>query len=304
MDCDVNLNVSQKITLASFETKLIEKQDIYVKMISWVPVIVVVNTQLKAKLTANVDAAVDVNTGLTNTYSATLGAIYENGSWTGKYNLTPTLTIKPVVISGMIKARQKLIITPEVSVKLYDVVGPYFTPEMYEQIDAALASPSLDWNASLKVGLDATVGANVTILGKQLANYSKTYSTDKDLWISPNKVEVVAGNNQTGTAGQQLATPVKIKVSDNLNNALSKVPVYFTVTQGGGSVAIASIKTDANGFAQTNWTMGTLAGTQTLEVKVKKADETLVQGTPLVVSALYCKNNNYSGDFICPNCYS
>jgi len=59
------------------------------------------------------------------------------------------------------------------------------------------------------------------------------------------------------------------------------VPVNFTVTAGGGSVHAARVFSNADGYAQTLWQLGSQFGIQYLEVKAKKADGTLIKNAPI-----------------------
>ena len=74
---------------------------------------------------------------------------------------------------------------------------------------------------------------------------------------------VVSGNNQTGTAGQALAQPLVVQLTEANGTPISGATVTWAVTAGGGSVGAASTQTDAQGHAQTTWTLGQ-SGTQTL----------------------------------------
>ena len=80
-------------------------------------------------------------------------------------------------------------------------------------------------------------------------------------------LEIVAGNSQIGPTGQELSTPIQVKVVDK---ALAiPVPGYlinWVVTAGGGTVFAASTETDYKGLSRNYWTLGT-AGPQTLEVR-------------------------------------
>lgn len=84
------------------------------------------------------------------------------------------------------------------------------------------------------------------------------------------KVEKVAGDNQSAVAGNAVATPPKVKVTDAEGNAVKGVPVTFAVVTGGGSVNPSTpVNTDAEGFAAaTSWTLGTTAGVNTLTATV------------------------------------
>ncbi len=283
LSCDVNLNATQAIQLANFSKTLADIESKYLVMVYMVPVVVIVSTKLNANINADIATALDVNTGFTNNNTITIGAVYENGAWTGKYNLTSTFTAKPVILSGNVQFNQRLTITPDVSVRLYGVAGPYCIPEMYEQFNAAVASPSLNWDAMLSTGVNTTVGANVIIFGKTLTNFSKTYTVTHELWKAPAQIAKVSGDSQSGSPSKALAQPLKVKVTDNLNNALKNVIVYFNVAQGGGSANPTTIATDINGYAETIWTLGT--GTQQLNAQVKKADGTDISGSPVTFTA-------------------
>src|SRR5688572_19935109 len=85
----------------------------------------------------------------------------------------------------------------------------------------------------------------------------------------PAAIAVVAGGGQQGAAGQELAVPIAVKVTDDQGRPVSGQVVTFHVTSGGGSVFSGSATTNAQGIAQERWTLGTAAGSaQTLEARV------------------------------------
>jgi alpha-tubulin suppressor-like RCC1 family protein len=71
--------------------------------------------------------------------------------------------------------------------------------------------------------------------------------------------EIVGADSFTGTVGGQ--QDLRVRVRDQNNAAMSGVTVTFAAQQG--SVAPATVVTDAEGHALTSWTFGTTAGTQT-----------------------------------------
>lgn len=97
---------------------------------------------------------------------------------------------------------------------------------------------------------------------------------------TPASVTAVAGNNQSGTVGQTLAQPLRVRVLNASGRAVANEPVEFVVTAGGGSLSAAvagglaadlpalqtsvvvDVNTDASGEAQVSWMMGTSVGTQ------------------------------------------
>ncbi|MEO5826692.1 MAG: Ig-like domain-containing protein [Gemmatimonadales bacterium] len=80
-------------------------------------------------------------------------------------------------------------------------------------------------------------------------------------------VTVTSGNNQTGTVGAGLAAPIVVTVRDQNGNPLSGKAVTFTAT-GGGTIGTQTVTTNAQGQAQTTFTLGGTAGTQTVTAVV------------------------------------
>jgi hypothetical protein len=81
-------------------------------------------------------------------------------------------------------------------------------------------------------------------------------------------VTVLSGGGQGATVGTALAAPVVLQVKDQNGNALSGVAVTLTVSAGSGSVPTAQLTTDASGQVTVAWTLGTVAGTDTLVAQV------------------------------------
>lgn len=73
------------------------------------------------------------------------------------------------------------------------------------------------------------------------------------------------------TVGKTLATPVRISVTDAHGLALAGAQVVWTASNG-GKVSVRESATDANGVASVMWTMGTVAGLQTLIAEVAGVD--------------------------------
>jgi hypothetical protein len=77
-------------------------------------------------------------------------------------------------------------------------------------------------------------------------------------------IAIVGGNNQSAPASTALAQPIKVKVTETAGGAAQVgVTVTFSVAAGGGTLGQSTVATDANGEAQTTWTLGA-AGTQTV----------------------------------------
>ena len=83
---------------------------------------------------------------------------------------------------------------------------------------------------------------------------------------TPARLVVVAGDNQRGRAGAELAKSIVVRVTDRSSNPVAGASLRFSAS--GGSVADTSLLTDSVGVASTRWTMGRAAGDQTLVVRV------------------------------------
>ena len=81
----------------------------------------------------------------------------------------------------------------------------------------------------------------------------------------------ISGDGQSGTVGQSLANPLIVQVSDSTAHLINGATVGFAVTSGAGSVGTPATATGANGQAQTTWTLGTAAGSQTVSASVSGA---------------------------------
>lgn len=82
----------------------------------------------------------------------------------------------------------------------------------------------------------------------------------------PSQLTVASGNNQAAPASGTAAAPLAFKVADRFNNGVPNIPVTFSVTAGGGTLAsTAAVTSDASGIAiAPSWTLGKIATTQSL----------------------------------------
>ncbi|MBU7587107.1 MAG: DUF4082 domain-containing protein [Nostoc sp. TH1S01] len=78
------------------------------------------------------------------------------------------------------------------------------------------------------------------------------------VFVAGSSLVKVSGDNQTGTVGSTLPTPLVVQVKDGSGNPQPGVTVNFAVTSGGGSVSPTSVITDANGQANTILTLGSI----------------------------------------------
>lgn len=123
-----------------------------------------------------------------------------------------------------------------------------------------------------RAGNQATVSATVT---RVLATQPPAPPVGNA--VITQSLAITSGNNQTGTVGTQLPTPLVVKLNDSTGNPVVNQMVVFKVTGNNGTVSTSDptsaasalpISTDSNGQAQVFWTLGQRAGTGTNSVQV------------------------------------
>lgn len=76
---------------------------------------------------------------------------------------------------------------------------------------------------------------------------------------------VTSGGGQAGAPGQRLAAPVVVRVTDRAGRGVANRQVIFTRAFG-SDVDPRVVRTDADGYARTTWTLGPEIGVQSLRV--------------------------------------
>lgn len=93
----------------------------------------------------------------------------------------------------------------------------------------------------------------------------------------PAALQLAAGGSQAGIVATALANPVVVTVVDAGGNPVPNVAVSFSTASGSGSVSGSTLTTDKAGQASVTWTLGTLAGTDTLTALVSNGTIALTQ---------------------------
>jgi len=94
----------------------------------------------------------------------------------------------------------------------------------------------------------------------------------------PASIEIVAGNNQTGSVGQRLGSAPTFVVRDANGHAISGVGVTVVVAAGNGAIASAATKSANGPTSIGTWTLGEKTGVNQVTVTVGSL-------TPIVFSA-------------------
>lgn len=92
-------------------------------------------------------------------------------------------------------------------------------------------------------------------------------------------VAAVSGNAQNGIVGQVLANPIAVAVTEGGQPAAA-VTVEWSTGAANAAVTPTSVASDANGIANSRWTLGTVSGSQAAQATVSGAI-----GSPVTFSA-------------------
>jgi len=106
---------------------------------------------------------------------------------------------------------------------------------------------------------------------------------DEPVVLKASNLQIIAGEDQTGSINTDLAEPIEILINDQNGNPFAGAIVSFSATEG--TVTPNTATTDATGKATVIWTLGnTLGATSTLTVTTSN-DGTELTGSPATTTA-------------------
>ena len=108
-------------------------------------------------------------------------------------------------------------------------------------------------------------------------------------------ISKTGGDGQAGIVGQPLADPLIVVVAED-GSPSPGTTVAWSTTAPGGSVSPASAVADASGAAATQWTLGTVPGSQTATASLAGADGSPVTFTATAVAGPATAVAKASGD--------
>ena len=86
----------------------------------------------------------------------------------------------------------------------------------------------------------------------------------------------VSGDNQAGVSGTALPKPFVVEVRDENLSVLEGISVTFTVVAGDGMLSVTQTTTNANGQAESQFTLGASLGTNTVSVSAAGVEQSVV----------------------------
>ena len=124
-----------------------------------------------------------------------------------------------------------------------------------------------------------------TVNGNPLAVFQAVEITGRVL-IGPATVVIthglskVSGDNQSSLSGATLAAPFVVELRDENGSVLEGISVTFTVVTGDGTLSVTHTTTDADGQAESRFTLGASLGINTVSVSAVGG------GQPVVFNAV------------------
>jgi Bacterial Ig-like domain (group 1) len=118
------------------------------------------------------------------------------------------------------------------------------------------------YSASRFVG--AVVGGFMVLAGAACSDSSSNSAPLVATSISA----TAASQSLSGVVGQAVAVPVTVLVTDQNGAPLANATVSWSPSSSSGSVSAVSSTTDASGVASVTWTLGTVAGVDSLTAQL------------------------------------
>lgn len=115
---------------------------------------------------------------------------------------------------------------------------------------------------------------------------------------APANLELLDGNNQSGAAGEPLALPLVVKVTDRRGlPAPSQRVAFLVATEAPGALVVPdTAETAGDGRAQALWTLGGVSGVQSVVARVVGLDGVEVRFDAVVGSSGAARIESVSGD--------
>jgi lysophospholipase L1-like esterase len=144
---------------------------------------------------------------------------------------------------------------------------PGFTPSGKEEVGYMTDANGM---ASAKVTMGTTVGkVQINAVHGNLA--PATFTATATVAVADSLV-LASGSGQSGPAGQALAQPFKVKVTDRFGNAVANKAVNWVVTQGNGKLNDYTSVSDTNGLATATFVPGNRSAANQVSARATYAD--------------------------------
>lgn len=162
------------------------------------------------------------------------------------------------------------------------VLGADFVVKVTDALDNPVSGIGVDWSimsgggtlsaTHVTSGIDglgstrSTLGptAGVQSVNASLGSWQGVSAMTFTSTAHSGTLVLVSGGGQAGLTGATLPSPIVVKAIDALGNGIPNQTITFAVPSGFGNAAPSVATTDSQGLAQTVWTIGTVAGVETI----------------------------------------
>lgn len=148
---------------------------------------------------------------------------------------------------------------------------------LWSSSDSALAVPA--------AGVVTASGTRGTVTIRAAIPQGPVAEATVHLVPPPATLSVFSGGGQSGIVGSTLAEPFKVRVTAADGGGSPGVAVSFEALAEGASVELATVETDAEGYARTPVTLGTVAGEHTFRATAGTLDTVTITASALPVPA-------------------
>lgn len=286
-DAKLQLALTENLTINIFEEEIASFSKYYLTP-TFPPLVIVAAIELKVKDEMSAGITFTTTTGYTQSKVLDFGIVYQNNNWGQLWNYqSVTDSVHSLEYNVIANFANKLSLVPEISIKLFGKVGPYFNIPLYKKFDTkmSLFSPNC-WDMEINLGMTALQAFDGKAISEDLS--FKVWDLgpyELPIWNFPDSVIYIKGNNQTGDPDETLPDSLIIKVVDNFGEGWPMVPAEYLVINGDGSVSDTVAITSDNGFARTIWTLGPDGGQNTVNASVRKSDLNHVKESPFEFNA-------------------
>ena len=259
------------------------------RTIIWIgqlPIVVTTDLSFVASVSGSVNGSTNRTVSLTNNDTYTLGEVYSSGAWQSQYNLVHNTALSAAA-NGIASLNVACSIVPQVNVLIYGISCPVTTISSNTSEAGNTSTTTSDWDFTAGFTQQPSMSVSGAILGYSVPDNSNSWNTDTTYYKTPYKILKISGDGQIGTAFQYLSQALVVQVVDNNGNGQANVPVYFSVTSGGGLLSSYTVMTNSSGYAQTSWQIGNPAtSTQGVQAMARMANGTQINASPLSFIAL------------------
>jgi len=257
------------------------------RTIAWadtIPVVITSDVTIIASVSGNSAGAFSDTFALTSNGSMALIENYSGGAWANSGSFTPNQGMNASVTPGAQPMNTQCTVTALLRIRLYGQTASQITVPLTFAAEGRRSTTTSDWDIAATLQNQAIITENAAIFGN-IASDNTVLTAPVTNYATPYQVQKISGDNQTGAQGNYLAQPLVVRITDNNGNKQAGVPVYFSVTSGGGAMSYYTATSDAGGYVYGYWQLGHTPGAQTITVYVRKADGSNVAGAPVTFTA-------------------